>query len=256
MRIQLDFLYAHILSTLTLSSLNRVFSNRSNFDLRNFLGGTEIFLDALADAMIRSDPGILLGALEVAKLRRSTREKLNKALLNARHEDLLYGMIVAEGRLLSVIRPRRHSLHPSGTLLTGPADSIDMQILFSMIFNSNSFLNGNEHWIPICLPKFNSKGFLYAYICTQERVAVILISADKNAFFNMREVKEKLLSELNQSNTWGRVLSTIRKGRYMMCISPLFRLSHESGCWRTGHAAFYLQVSSASAIHHAKLAIE
>jgi vacuolar fusion protein MON1 len=64
--------------------------------------------------MIAADPGILLGALEVSKLRKTTREKINSALLNARHEDLLYGMIVAEGRLVSVIRPRRHSLHPPG----------------------------------------------------------------------------------------------------------------------------------------------
>jgi vacuolar fusion protein MON1 len=85
-----------------------------NYDLRNLLGGTEIFLDALADTMIKADPGILLGSLEVSKLRKSTREKINTALLNARHEDLLYGMIVAEGRLVSVIRPRRHSLHPPG----------------------------------------------------------------------------------------------------------------------------------------------
>ena len=114
----MDFLYAQILSTLTLSSLNRAFSTRPNFDLRNLLGGTEIFLDALSDTMIKSDPGILLGALEVAKIRKTTREKINNALLNARHEDLLYGMIVAEGRLVSVIRPRRHSLHPPGTSRT------------------------------------------------------------------------------------------------------------------------------------------
>jgi len=57
-----------------------------------------------------------MGALEVAKLRKNTREKINNALLAARHEDLLYGMIVAESRLVSVIRPRRHSLHPPGIL--------------------------------------------------------------------------------------------------------------------------------------------
>ena len=65
--------------------------------------------------MINADPGILLGSLEVSKLRKSSREKINTALLNARHEDLLYGMIVGEGRLVSVVRPRRHSLHPPGT---------------------------------------------------------------------------------------------------------------------------------------------
>jgi len=205
LRTQLDFLYAQILSTLTLSSLNRAFTSRSNFDLRNLLGGTEIFLDAVADAMIKSDPGILLGALEVSKLRKSTREKINTALLNARHEDLLYGMIVAEGRLVSVIRPRRHSLHPP-----------DMQLLFSMVFNSTSFLNGNEHWIPLCLPKFNAKGFLHAYIWAEDSCAIILISADKNAFFNMREVKEKVHTELVRNGIWDKILTSVRRGRYIM----------------------------------------
>lgn len=167
--------------------------------------------------MIKSDPGILLGALEVSKLRKNTREKINTALLNARHEDLLYGMIVAEGRLVSVIRPRRHSLHPPGI----PNQSfrgliIDMQLLFSMVFNSTSFLNGNEHWIPLCLPKFNAKGFLHAYIWAEDSVVIILISADKNAFFNMREVKEKVHGELSRNGIWERILSSVRRGRYQM----------------------------------------
>jgi vacuolar fusion protein MON1 len=157
--------------------------------------------------MIRSDPSILLGALEVAKLRKTTRDKINIALLSARHDDLLYGMIVAEGRLVTVIRPRRHSLHPS-----------DMQLLFSMVFNSNSLCNGNEHWIPLCLPKFNAKGFLHAYIWAQNSVAVILISADKNAFFHMRTVKEKVIDELEKSGIWNKIQSIVHRGRYTLCI--------------------------------------
>ena len=197
--------------------MNRAFSSRANYDLRHLLGGTEIFLDALADTMIKSDPGILLGALEVSKLRKSTREKINTALLNARHEDLLYGMIVAEGRLVSVIRPRRHSLHPPGTFKPSfHGVDVDMQLLFSMVFNSTSFLNGNEHWIPLCLPKFNAKGFLHAYIWAEDSVAIILISADKNAFFHMREVKEKVHGELSKNGIWERILSTVRRGRYQM----------------------------------------
>jgi vacuolar fusion protein MON1 len=175
--------------------------------------------------MIKFDPGILLGALEVAKLRKSTREKINASLLNARHEDLLYGMIVAEGRLVSVIRPRRHSLHPPGTPWPRSLIDVDMQLLFSMVFNSTSFLNGNEHWIPLCLPKFNAKGFLHAYIWAQDGVAIILISADKNAFFNMRDVKEKVHSELMRNGIWDRILSIVRRGRYMMCTLPPFDLN-------------------------------
>jgi len=90
----------------------------------------------------------------------------------------------------------------------------DMQLLFSMVFNSTSFLNGNEHWIPLCLPKFNSKGFLHAYIWAEDSVAIILISADKNSFFNMREIKEKALAELTRTGIWEKVLTSVRRGRY------------------------------------------
>jgi vacuolar fusion protein MON1 len=87
-----------------------------------------------------------------------------------------------------------------------------------MVFNSISFLNGNEHWIPLCLPKFNAKGFLHVYIYAEERVAIILISADKNAFFNMQEVKEKIITDLVKTDIWERVLSSMRRGRYIMCM--------------------------------------
>jgi hypothetical protein len=96
-----------------------------------------------------------------------------------------------------------------------------MQLLFSMVFNSTSFLNGNEHWIPLCLPKFNAKGFLHAYIWAEDSVAIILISADKNSFFNMREIKEKVLSELTCTGTWEKVLTSVRRGRYTISTHPL-----------------------------------
>src|SRR5271168_1436666 len=95
-----------------------------------------------------------------------------------------------------------------------------MQLLFSMVFNSTSFLNGNEHWIPLCLPKFNAKGFLHAYIWAEDSCAIILISADKNAFFNMREVKEKVHTELVRNSIWDKILTSVRRGRYIMCTTP------------------------------------
>jgi len=85
-----------------------------------------------------------------------------------------------------------------------------------MIFNSTSFLNGNEHWIPLCLPKFNAKGFLHAYIWAEDSVAIILISADKNSFFNMRDIKEKVLADLTRNGIWEKVLSSVRRGRYQI----------------------------------------
>jgi hypothetical protein len=100
-----------------------------------------------------------------------------------------------------------------------------MQLLFSMIFNSTSFLNGNEHWIPLCLPKFNAKGFLHAYIWAEDSVAIILISADKNSFFNMRDIKEKVLADLTRNGIWEKIISSVRRGRYQICTTVYYRLT-------------------------------
>ncbi|KAF8250691.1 DUF254-domain-containing protein [Wilcoxina mikolae CBS 423.85] len=189
LRSQLDALYTQVLSTLTLSQLNKVFSQRFNFDLRRLLGGTEVFLDGLVDSMTRGSPQVLLSAIECVKIRKAHRERINCILLKARLPNVLYGLIVADQRLVSVIRPKRHSLHPP-----------DLQLLFSMLFNAATFRDGGEHWTPICMPKFNSKGFLHAYIhFFQPEVCVVLISADKDAFFEMREMAASVIAGLKSS---------------------------------------------------------
>ena len=199
LRSQLDALYQQILSTLTLAQLTKVFNQRYNFDLRRLLGGTEVFLDGLVDSMTRGSPQVLLSALECVRLRKSHRERINNILLKARCEDILYGLIVADQRLISVVRPKRHSLHPP-----------DLQLLFSMLFNSATFRDGSEHWTPICMPKFNSKGFLHAYINFFEpEICVVLISANKDAFFEMREMAASVIANLKSSSLLSNITAAI-----------------------------------------------
>ncbi|RPA71424.1 DUF254-domain-containing protein, partial [Ascobolus immersus RN42] len=198
---QLDALYTQILSTLTLTQVSTVFARRESYDLRRLLGGTEIFLDGLADSMTTGNPSILLGAIECVKLRLHHRDAITGTFLRAKSANLLYGLLLAvdaqgEGwesaRLVSVIRPRRHSLHP-----------LDLQLVFSMLASSSTFKEvvGSEHWLPICLPKFNPDGFLYAYICFfTPKLVLVLVSPDKNGFFEMQGVKEAFLEECKKKD--------------------------------------------------------
>ncbi|KAI5778600.1 trafficking protein Mon1-domain-containing protein [Geopyxis carbonaria] len=190
LKLQLDALYAQVVSTLTLSQLTKAFSGRFNFDLRRLLGGTDVFLNGLCDSMSRGEPSILLSALECLKLRKSHRTKLNNILLSTRAPELLYGLIIADSRLVSVIRPKRHSLHPP-----------DLQLLFSMLFAAPTFRSdpGAEHWTPICLPKFNARGFLHAYIhFFRPSTAIVLISAQKDSFFSLRSMREAAVDQLTR----------------------------------------------------------
>lgn len=88
--------------------------------------------------------------------------------------------------MITVVRPKRHSLYPP-----------DLNLLFSMIYNSSSF-HQEEHWIPICLPKFNSKGFLYAYIIfLSPEIALLLITADRDAFFDNQSARKAITEVRN-----------------------------------------------------------
>lgn len=199
LRLQLEALYTQILSTLTLPSLNHLFSVRPSTDLKRPLQGSETLLSSLADSFTRGSPSTLLSALECLKIRKQHRQSINNALLKTKTTNLLYGLVVAGGRLVSVVRPRKHSLHPG-----------DLQLLFNMVFEADGVkAGGGESWIPVCLPGFNSSGYLYMYVSfldlredidsddnttmKDESVAIVLISPDKESFFEMQGMRDALV---------------------------------------------------------------
>lgn len=234
LRAQLNALYMQILSTLTLPVLTNIFANRPSTDLRRPLQGTETLLSSLADSFTRGSPSILLGALECLRLRKSHRHSINNAFLKARAESLLYGLIVAGGRLVSVIRPRRHSLHPS-----------DLQLIFNMLFESGGIkAAGGENWIPLCLPAFNNRGYLYMYVSflddrlddstpetgptgVDETTAIILISPDKESFFALQKMRDDVVTELKKKGHLDLIKATASNGRPSAAeIAPNTHISH------------------------------
>ncbi|KAL2122897.1 hypothetical protein VTJ04DRAFT_3352 [Mycothermus thermophilus] len=221
LRNQLEALYMQILSTLTLPTLQNIFAHRPSTDLRKPLEGTESLLSSLADSFTRGSPSTLLGALECLRLRKSQRHAITSVFLKNRSEKLLYGLIVAGGRLVSVIRPRKHSLHPS-----------DLQLIFNMLFESGNIKPGDgESWIPLCLPAFNNRGYLYMYVSffddeepasspgttttttTTTDIALILISPDRESFYPLKEMRDKLAAQLTKSGHLSLIRAAAAQGR-------------------------------------------
>lgn len=203
LRSQLDALYMQILSTLTLPNMERMFAHRPSTDLRRPLQGTETLLSALADGFIRGSPSTLLSALECLRIRKSHRQDINNTLLKTKCASLLYGLIVAGGRLVSVVRPKKHSLHPG-----------DLQLIFNMLFEAGSVRGGGgENWIPLCLPGFNNTGYVYMFVSflssrksvvdvtprpdnldvKVDEVAMIFISANKEGFYELKQMRDDLV---------------------------------------------------------------
>jgi hypothetical protein len=203
--------------------MERMFAARANYDLRRPLQGTETLLSALADGFTRGSPSTLLSALECLKLRKSHRTTINNTLLKTRSDNLLYGLLVASGKLVSVVRPKKHSLHPG-----------DLHLIFNMLFEAGSVkAGGGENWIPLCLPGFNNTGYLYMYVSflnlehpteqMQERprtsdgaddeVAVLLISAEKESFFELRRMRDDLVENLQRNGSIEAIRTAVQQGR-------------------------------------------
>ncbi|CAG7934991.1 unnamed protein product [Penicillium nalgiovense] len=218
LQLQLEALYMQILSTLTLPSLTHLFSVRPSTDLSRPLQGSETLLSSLADSFTRGSPSTLLSALECLKIRKQHRHAINNALLKTKASSLLYGLLVAGGRLVSVVRPKKHSLHPG-----------DLQLLFNMVFEADGVkAGGGESWIPVCLPGFNSSGYLYMYvsfldirddignsaeITKDESVAIVLISPDKEAFFEMQGMRDALVEQMEGTGSLKEIKTAIDNGR-------------------------------------------
>jgi len=233
LRAQLEALYMQILSTLTLPILTNIFAHRPSTDLRGPLQGTESLLASLADSFTKGSPSTLLSALECLRLRKSQRQAITNIFLKSRCEELLYGLLVAGGKLVSVIRPRKHSLHPS-----------DLQLIFNMLFESGGIKgNGGENWIPLCLPAFNNTGYLYMYVSflddkapddqnqppessnldasnknssntpDDDLTALILISPSREAFYALQSMRTRLVSQLLSTGYLSLIRSTALSGR-------------------------------------------
>lgn len=223
LRNQLESLYMQILSSLTLPSLERTFANRPSTDLRRPLQGTDVLLDGLSDGFTRGSASTLLSALECLRLRKTHRRTINDALLKVRSPNLLYGLIVADGRLVSVVRPKKHSLHPG-----------DLHLIFNMLFEAGSVkAGGGENWIPLCLPGFNNTGFLYMYVSffspsadisasdsgerpssagKDDELAIVLISPNKESFYELRKMRNDLVEQLSKSGMMDSLKGAIAKG--------------------------------------------
>ncbi|KAG9315754.1 trafficking protein Mon1-domain-containing protein [Chiua virens] len=153
-RSHLEYLHLQILSIVTASQLRRIFERRTNFDLRRLLNGTEPFLFTLLKRL-EFDLAMATSSLHCLQLDPSLRSRVADALVPmTKMKDTLYIILVAHGRVITLVRPRKHSIHPT-----------DIHIIVNTIHSPSIFNSpAAASWIPVCLPKFNPAGFVNAYV--------------------------------------------------------------------------------------------
>ncbi|KAL0961249.1 hypothetical protein HGRIS_006211 [Hohenbuehelia grisea] len=153
-RSHLEYLHLQIISIVTASHLRRLFERRGNFDLRRMLDGAESFMTSIL-ARLEFDLAISMSSLHCLKLDAGLRKRAGEALVpTSKIKDILYVFLVAAGKVVTLVRPKKHSIHPA-----------DIHIMLNTIHNPSILHSpASVSWIPVCLPKFNPSGFVNTYI--------------------------------------------------------------------------------------------
>ncbi|CAN3372408.1 hypothetical protein DIURU_002470 [Diutina rugosa] len=240
---QLDAVYSYFLMVLSKPTIDRNFQNRMNYDLRKVLTPLDYeTLDNMCMALTygysgKFDAGNVadfdyfiseyLGeCLQNVKVAKSVRSKVNSVIASCKRikddssssdaqsvfsllpegpgapehnkllaSELLFVLITSgTDKVVSYSHPRNHHL-----------TNEDLQILFRIIgCRHDAVDSAKESWIPLCMPRFNPNGFLYAYISRFELgvpaqpFTIVLFSGNKNTFGEMSKTAHYIISKLKE----------------------------------------------------------
>ncbi|PIK41527.1 hypothetical protein BSL78_21630, partial [Apostichopus japonicus] len=201
--LQLRYMHNQILSVLTHTQLTKIFEQRRNYDLRRLLSGTEKFLNSLADLM-DTDPCFLLSAVRGLPLDVSVRDVIGQSMQSAKIKDLVFAILIADGQLVTLVHMKKYILHPA-----------DLHLVINLLKASSAF-ETSDSWVPICLPNFDSSGYLYSHISYLDHspACLLLLTVDQMAFKEMENCKQKIVEKLRKYNCLAAIKRAIKTGSY------------------------------------------
>lgn len=213
MQTQLSYLYNQILSTLTYNRVNKSFDKRKNFDLRILLSGSERIIDNFlvhdnTTKKVTNDVfSNLTNSISIMQMTTTDRSNVVSSIQSScsKIKDLIFVILLAKNQLISLVRLKNQNLHP-----------VDLKLIFNLIDCSESF-KSTESWVPICLPKFDMNGFMYAYISYLSddcEACLILMSSDCNGFTLLSEAKTKITDKLRRTNVLNSINQEIGSKGY------------------------------------------
>jgi vacuolar fusion protein MON1 len=152
---QLQFMYTQILLVLT-AKVHEVLRNNFSKDIRDLLGSETT---RLMQASCRHDitsPCIAYSAVRGMVMDRELRAEVMRYV---QHCVVTSG--AASGLLLHEESLVAYCINEESGLVLNVSDLL---LLTHFVGNSSSLRTNEHNWVPICLPTFNSKAYLQAYV--------------------------------------------------------------------------------------------
>lgn len=180
------------------------------------------FLDVDATALTDASRCARHGCVCLDTAQAHAGESTNRGS-GADRQDLLYVLLIAGGHIVTLLRPRKHAIHPSGERVSSPyamcSDDADLHLLLNTLATSES-IRSTETWIPICFPKFNPAGYVHAFISYDTPdIGLVFVSADREAFEELRAWKATVVEALEKNNVMNRIAEALPLHECSVCKS-------------------------------------
>jgi hypothetical protein len=209
---ELQYIYHQIVSLLNLTQLNHIFQHKQNYDLGRLLTGSEHLTDNLL-CLLDHDPGLLVSTVTCLHLASSTSDLVSPRLPTPRTWSSPSSSL---GTAWSPWYARRTS---TCTIWTCTCSST---------WWASSFHEG-EGWTPICHSKFSTAGFFHTHISYLELASdlcLILVSADREEFFNLFDCKHRFLEQLSQRTAYKALNEALKCPSYSVSQVGIPELRH------------------------------
>ncbi|XP_025413538.1 protein SAND [Sipha flava] len=215
---QLIYVYNNIISTLTLTQLKKIFLNRTNFDLRRLMSGSERLIDKLI-TFTENDPGFLLDSISCLQMPSNSRDKITQTILTecSKIKNLVFGLLIAQKHIISIVRMKKYSLQVS-----------DIHLILNLINSTESFKTA-ESWTPICLPTFDSSGYMHAhisYLAEDCQACLVLLTIDHDLFFTLSEAKRKITEKMRRNDCLQAINDAIIRQPLSLARANILGLRH------------------------------
>lgn len=129
----------------------------------------------------------LTHSVRILPMSQSARDSITSAIQSScsKIKNLVFAILIAKNKLITSVRMKKYFIHPA-----------DLRIIFNLVECSESFKSAESCWTPICLPRFDSNGYLHAhisYLSESCEACLLLLSVDKDMFFTLSDAKAKIM---------------------------------------------------------------
>lgn len=207
------------------------------------LGGTENVLDCLLTSLDR-EPGFMLQSVNSCRLPQTLRHSVCQSLLQQlQHSSILFCLLMVKYQLVGICRHHSHHVHP-----------IDLLLLLSVVQSSSTFKSVPETWLPLCLPKFNSDGYLYVYISflvpqypsRASDLCLLIVSNDSQSFQELRLKRQRLVEQMQYSGALFLLQDQLRRNITTASQSSASEFGMRYYLYKSKKYSQYIESSSSS----------